>query len=58
MFNIRSVSLGVKNELCERVVAPTLTYGVEILGMRMDDRLYLDIRNEAFMEYVWTDQDG
>ena len=33
MFNIDSVSLGVKRELYERVVVPTVTYGAETWGI-------------------------
>ena len=29
MFNVRSVSLGVKRKLYERMVLPTVTYGAE-----------------------------
>ena len=29
MLSVRSVSIGVENEMCERVVIQTLTYRVE-----------------------------
>ena len=38
MFNVRSVSLGVKREVHGRVVVPTVTYGTETCGMRMDKK--------------------
>ena len=38
MFNIRSVSLGVKRDFYEGGVVATVTYAVETWGMRMDER--------------------
>ena len=41
--DVRSVSLGVKRELYELVVIPTVKYGAETWGRRMDERQKLDV---------------
>ena len=39
----RSVTLGVKKELYERIVVPTVMYGSESWGMRVEERNKLDV---------------
>ena len=49
----------VNREVYERVLAPTVPYGVETWGMRLDERRKLDVKEiRVFIEYVWSDQDG
>ena len=57
MFNVRSISLGVKAALYERVVVPTVTFGAEMWGMRMDDTLAGCFGNKAFAENVRSKMD-
>ena len=39
----RGVTLGVKRELYERIVVPTVMYGFESWGMRLEERNKLDV---------------
>ena len=39
----RSVTLGVKRELYERIVMQTVMYGSESWGMRLEERNKLDV---------------
>ena len=43
MWNGRSVSLRVKRELYERIVVPTVMYGSESWGMKVEERSKLDV---------------
>ena len=49
MFIDRSVSLSVNNEMDERVVVPSMTYGIETLGIEMDER-----RKVYVIEFKWS----
>ena len=44
MFNIRSAGSGVKRNLYERVVVPTLMYAAETYGLRLNERHKLDVK--------------
>ena len=44
-FNVRSISVGVKRELYERVVVPTQTYGAKTFGIKTDERQKLGVRD-------------
>ena len=43
VWNERSVSIGVKRDLYERIVVPTVMYGSESWGMRVEERNKLDV---------------
>ena len=42
MFNVTSGSLSVNRELHKTVVVPTMMYGAETWGLRMDERHKID----------------
>ena len=37
-FNVKSVSLGVKRELCKKAIVPTMTISAEAFSLRMNAR--------------------
>ena len=43
MWNSRSLTVGVKRELYERIVVPTVMYGSESWGMKVEERDKLDV---------------
>ena len=43
MYSDRSLKSGVNRELCERVVVPTVTYGMKVLGMWEIEQCKLDV---------------
>ena len=43
VWSARSVTLNVKRELYERIVVPTVMYGSESWGMRVEERKRLDV---------------
>ena len=43
----------MKNKFYERAVVPTVTYGAETMGMKMDERHTLGVIEWKCLKYMW-----
>ena len=54
MWKSRSLTVDLKRELYEKIVVPTVMYGSEFWGMKVEERGKLDVAEK----YVWGYEDG
>ena len=58
LFNVRSVRLGVKRELRQRVFLATVAYGMVNWSRRMDERRKLEVLEMKCLQCVRSQPDG